>query len=250
MAVSAAACRESGPGAVAARADSAAGRFLASYGPATPEFAEFRDRLIANRFLDSIAERLNDSLVIPRDLALVTGHCAEPNASYDPPSGRVTLCYELFQSLSHLFANQAGAEYLVAGTVVFALMHELAHALIDVLDLPVTGREEDAADQLAILLLLEQGAVGDSLAFGAVGWLASNAQSIPPNDLTLAGEHGLELQRVYNLVCWIYGRDSTRYPELASDEWLPEFRRRRCPSEFARLERSWSTLLAPHRKAG
>lgn len=35
----------------------------------------------------------------------------------------------------------------------------------------------------------------------------------------------------------------------ASEEWLPEPRRLRCPSEYARLVRSWSRLLAPHRRA-
>lgn len=224
------------------------GRVLPFYAPATPDFQEFRQGLIANRYLDSIAERLNDSLRLPHDLTLAIGHCAEPNAVYDPPRRRVTVCYELFENLAERFADQEGAEYLVAGTVTFALMHETAHALIDILDLPTTGREEDAADQLATLLLLEQGTVGDSLAFGAVGWLASHADAEPLDDLALAGEHGAVLQRVYNMVCWIYGRDSTRYPQLASEEWLPEYRRLRCPSEYARLVRSWTRLLAPHRR--
>ena len=38
------------------------GRFLAEYEPADPDFREFRSRLIANRFLDTIATRLNISV--------------------------------------------------------------------------------------------------------------------------------------------------------------------------------------------
>ena len=34
------------------------------------------------------------------------------------------------------------------GVTVSTFFHELGHALIDAWDLPITGREEDAADQL------------------------------------------------------------------------------------------------------
>lgn len=238
------------PEAVSKAADSTeAGRFLAEYEPADPDYREFRSRLITNRFLDTIALRLNDSLRIPRNIILRTAHCGEPNASYNPDSRRVTLCYELFSALTDRFEREAGGEYLVSGTVVFALMHELGHALIDVLDLPVTGREEDAVDQLATVLLLQQGPTGDSLAFGAVGWFASDAHADQLDALQFADDHGFDLQRVYNIVCWIYGRDPKRYPEILEDGWLPEHRRDRCGGEYRRLEESWNRLLAPHRQS-
>ena len=224
-----------------------AGRFVAHYGAATPEFESFRAGLVANRFLDTIAARMNDSLQIPRDVTLATAHCEEPNASYVPETRRVTLCYELFSGLSVRFEHEVGGEYLIMGTLVFALMHELGHALIDVLELPVTGREEDAVDQLATILLLNQGATGDSLAFGAVGWFATNAKSSQLDDLALADDHGLDRQRVYNIICWIYGRDPDRYPEVIVEGWLPEHRAGRCPDEYLRLRRSWQQLLAPYR---
>jgi hypothetical protein len=224
------------------------GRFIAEYGPPTPEFEDFRAGLIANRFLDTIVARLNDSLRIPKDMTLATAHCDEPNASYRPELRRVTLCYELFRALSEQFASEVGGDYLVTGTLVFALMHELGHGLIDVLQLPTTGREEDAVDQLATILLLNQGAIGDSLAFGAVSWFATNARSSQLDDLALADDHGLDKQRVYNIICWIYGRDPDRYPEVLKEGWLPEHRAERCPEEYQRLRRSWAQLLAPYRR--
>jgi Putative metallopeptidase len=229
-------------------ADTEGGRFRARYGPATAEFTDFRDRLVNNRFLDTVATRLNDSLRIPKDITLATSHCEEPNASYDPTTSRVTLCYELFESLGEQFASETGGEYLVAGTIVFALMHETAHALIDVLDLPTTGREEDAADQLATLLLLDEGATGDSLAFGAVGWLATNAHANPLDTLAFADDHALDIQRVYNILCLIYGRDPLKYPEVVEDGWLPVQRRDRCPAEYHRLRDTWRRLLAPYHR--
>lgn len=224
------------------------GRFVAEYGPATAEFEDFRAGLIANRFLDTLATRLNDSLRIPQDVTLSTAHCAEPNATYRPAQRRVTLCYELFQALSDAFADEVGGDYLVTGTLVFALMHELGHGLIDVLNLPITGREEDAVDQLATVLLMQQGATGDSLAFGAVGWFASDAHRSQLDALAFADDHGFDLQRVYNIICWIHGRNPDRYPELIEDGWLPEHRRDRCPMEYRRLAESWRRLLSPYRR--
>jgi hypothetical protein len=225
-----------------------AGRVVAYYGPAAGEFVEFRRGLIANRFLDTVAARLNETLVFPADLTLATGHCGEPNASYEPEARRVTLCYELFRALSDQFAEVDGGEQLIAGTLVFALAHEMAHGVIDLLQLPVTGREEDAADQLATVLLLAQGDAGDSLAFGAVSWFAVNAQAREPDALTFADDHGLDLQRYYNILCWIYGRHPARYPDLVSDELLPAHRAARCPEEYRRIADSWDRLLAPHRR--
>ncbi len=242
------ACRSHVPAGVLIGSADESGRFMAHYGPASHDFEDFRAGLIANRFLDTIAARLNDSLRIPRTIVLETAHCEEPNASYDPDTHRVTLCYELFKSLSDRFRNSAGGEYLVTGTVVFALMHELGHALVDVLALPITGREEDAVDQLATILLLQQGAPGDSLAFGAVGWFVTNARHTVPDDLAFADDHGLDSQRVYNILCWIYARDPTRYPEIVKEGWLPEHRRDKCPAEYHRLADSWRRILAPYRR--
>jgi len=241
------ACSSPKPQPVAPPPPPPGGRFIAEYGPATPEYEDFRTGLIANRFLDTIAARLNDSLRIPNDVVLATAHCAEPNASYTSETHRVTLCYELFKGLSERFQNKVGGDYLITGTLVFALMHELGHGLIDVLQLPVTGREEDAVDQLATILLLNQGATGDSLAFGAAGWFVTNAKSSRLDDLALADDHGLDKQRVYNIICWIYGRNPKRYPEVTAEGWLPEHRAESCPSEYQKLRRSWEQLLAPYR---
>jgi hypothetical protein len=242
------ACKSHVPAGVLVGSGDESGRFVAHYGVASPVFRDFRSGLIANRFLDTIAIRLNDSLRIPRDIVLQTEHCDDPNAKYDSHRRRVTLCYELFRSLSDRFDNESGGEYLVTGTVMFALMHELGHALVDVLELPITGKEEDAVDQLATILLLQQGAPGDSLAFGAVGWFVSNSRLGIPDDLAFADDHGLDRQRVYNIICWIYARDPARYPEIVTDGWLPEHRRDRCPSEFRRLAESWRRILAPFRR--
>ena len=43
----------------------------------------------------------------------------------------------------------------VMGNMLFVLLHELGHATVQELRIPVLGREEDAADDFAILRLLK-----------------------------------------------------------------------------------------------
>ena len=46
---------------------------------------------------------------------------------------------------------------LIAGMYVATLLHETGHAAFDIMDIPVFGREEDAADQFEGLLALQFG---------------------------------------------------------------------------------------------
>jgi hypothetical protein len=226
------------------------GRFLAQYEPATsPDLRELRGRLVASRLLDTVAAGLNDSVRIRENVVIAGSECGEPSAFYRPEARRVTLCYELLAELSSRFRSSPEADILVAGTTAFVLLHEVGHALIHVLDLPTTGREEDAVDQLATLLMLGEGAVGDSLAFAAAEWFLQSAQRTRITRLAFADEHGLDAQRVYSIICWVHGRDPSRYPEIVREGWLPAARAERCPAEYARVSRSWTRLLAPYHRS-
>lgn len=252
--VLAAACRDSAPPSAglsapppAPAAPEATGRFLAEYEPASPALRDLRDRLAGSRLLDTVAAGLNDTLRLRENVVIAASECGEPNAYYRPEARRVTLCYELLADLGRRFSRSPQGDILVAGTTAFVLLHEVGHALIHVLDLPTTGREEDAVDQLATLLMLGEGPVGDSLAFAAAAWFLQSApRRIDP--LAFADEHGLDAQRVYSILCWVHGRDPTRYPEIVREGWLPAGRAERCPAEYARVSRSWSRLLAPYHR--
>lgn len=224
------------------------GRFVAEYEPASQPLRNLRARLVASRLLDTIAAGLNDTLRLPENVVIAGSECAEPNAYYRPELRRVTLCYELLADLNRRFGRSPQADILVAGTTAFVLLHEVGHALIHVLDLPTTGREEDAVDQLATLLMLGEGPVGDSLAFAAAAWFLQTAPRTRIDPLAFADEHGLDAQRVYSILCWVHGRAPERYPEIVREGWLPAGRAGRCPAEYSRVSRSWSRLLAPHHK--
>jgi hypothetical protein len=203
---------------------------------------------VASRLLDTVAAGINDTLAVPENVILAATECGEPNAYYRPEARRVSLCYELLDDLTRRYGRMEGSDLLISGTVAFVLLHELGHAMVHVLDLPITGREEDAADQFATLLMLREGPVGDSLAFAVASMFAQQADSVSLDDFAFGDEHGLGLQRVYNILCWIHGRDPERYPEVITEGWLTPARAERCPAEFDRVSASWRRLLAPYLK--
>lgn len=51
------------------------------------------------------------------------------------------------------FPDDEEEAVFIVNEVIATLYHELGHALIDVLQLPVLGKEEDAADHLSVILM-------------------------------------------------------------------------------------------------
>ena len=70
--------------------------------------------------------------------------------------------------------------------------HELGHALSNVLDLPITGKEEDAVDQLSTFLLAEGDDDNEASALNGAYWFLLEAQQRGPIVKRLfADEHSL-----------------------------------------------------------
>jgi hypothetical protein len=121
------------------------------------------------------------------------------------------------------------------------MMHEVGHALVDVLDLPITGREEDVADQLAVYSLIRGYEKGAQAAYAGVTALQPASNEF--DDTQLADEHSLGPQRLYNVLCWIYGSDPQKYSNILQGGMLPESRAVRCPGEWDRMAKAWQRLL-------
>ena len=113
----------------------------------------------------------------------------------------------------------------VTGNVLFVLGHETAHALISEFGIPVLGREEDAADALAAIISLKMSnAFADRVVYNAArGWFLSDQrdrkQGIPNS---FYDEHGMDLQRAYNIVCLMVGGAPDKFDKLANEVKLPE----------------------------
>jgi len=140
----------------------------------------------------------------------------------------------------------------VLGNTLFVLAHEMGHALISEMNMPVLGREEDAADSFAVVTALKIG-TGFServLTEAAKGWvLSSKRDKKQGNALAFYDEHGLDLQRSYNVVCMMIGSNPEKYKTLAADTKLPEERQTSCVRDYKTTSWSWEEMLKPHLRA-
>jgi Putative metallopeptidase len=223
--------------------------FTVTYGPVEdPTFAQWQSDFRQMRFLEEIAAALNGMFILPQPVAMRFEECGEPNAFYEPAERAILVCFELVDELDQIFARDDDADRAVNDALLFTILHEAGHALIDVLQLPVAGREEDAADQLAAIILVDGTPEGVVAAINGVRGLPEDAPEL--DESALAGEHSLTSQRYYNVLCLIYGSDPDTYIGWAEDGTLPLERAARCPAEYERTLTSWQRLLGPALREG
>ena len=232
-----------------ARSAEMTGRFRVVYGAVEDStYAQWQDDFRQARFLEDVAEWLNGWIALPHDVTIGFEKCGEPNAYYHPERRSVSLCYELVGDLDDALggdADDAGAQ-AVSDALLFTTLHEVGHALVDVLDIPIAGREEDAVDQLAAVMLVDGSEEGSEAAVNGASGLASGEEEL--DDLAFADEHALGLQRFYNVLCLVYGQDPGGYADWVNDGTLPAERAEGCEAEYAHVSRSWDRLLKPYLK--
>ena len=213
------------------------------------DYAQLAADIEAWGYFEEITSSINASYLLPTDVNVWFVECGEVNAFYSPETREILLCLELVDHLFQTFSPYAtGDEDLgvtVWNTMLFVFYHEFGHALIDILDLPVTGREEDAVDQLATVVLLEAVEGGAEAALTGANWFLISG-SAATGGLPFWNEHSLDQQRFYNILCWVYGSNPDGNATLVPDWGLPVERAEQCPFEFDRMYRAWDSLLEPH----
>lgn len=143
----------------------------------------------------------------------------------------------------------------IQSNIISTLYQEFGHALVDVLKLPVLGREEDAADALATLLihqLWEEDAAVTIVYDTAYAYSLAHDEAEREGDGPVYhGQHGTDLQRYYMLVCHFYGANPDERAEVARELELPEERMEDCPDEWELMASSWGKALdAIEKKSG
>lgn len=208
-------------------------------------------------------QAIDGMFVLPRRLRYVTAECGEFGSFYRPDDTEVVLCYETLHTLyerGRAQQDQGGLDdghafRYVRANIRFIVLHETGHALVDLLDLPVTGRQEDAVDQLAAILMLRFAGLDETSeqVIGnlrmAADWLLSRSTGAYNLD-AYADEHALGEQRYFNLQCLIYGTDPAAFAGMVDAGDLTPARARGCAREMRRVTRAWLRLLLPHLAPG
>ena len=219
----------------------------------TPRYKEIDRQVRDARLLEDAAEKLNEALILPRNIVLRTKDCKEVNAFYDAGDRSVTMCYELMEHFYRTFKSTGmpdeKAYVKMNDAVRFVFLHEIGHALIDQYKLPIAGNEEDAADRCsAYINLKELGDNGLRAVYAAADAFAIESKQGDNSRRNLADEHLLREQRFYNSLCMIYGSSPGKHEDIVSEGYLPKERAVRCQGEYQRAVNSWVKLLEPWRK--
>lgn len=228
------------------------GDFYATYGPDPNSPYEAAAWLRDTRLLEDNAVWLSSIYKLPHDVEIAGAECGTVNAFYAPGGKAVTLCYELVDHLLDIGYELYGDDPDVAEDFAYnvldgIVLHEAGHALVDVLDLPVTGLEEDAVDQFSALIQSRTYDdydpyydVGRIMMLDVADWWDYESQHGPSNYWDV---HSLDEQRFYNIACYAYGADPEYNRDLVGIDYLHPSRAKTCPHEYEQMSSSWDRLL-------
>ncbi|MET3961712.1 hypothetical protein ABIE44_001646 [Marmoricola sp. OAE513] len=209
--------------------------------------------------VDGIAEGFADAFKLPEDLKI---HVSNEDGSpyYDPTTKTVTIFYDFANLTANIIKlSQTGSDGSSiddtelgkqwAAVNDFILIHEIAHAFVDVLEIPVTGREEDSADGMATWFFTDFVDNGAEYAFAAAQFFSALQDYQGSPDATqFADEHSLSIQRAVDIACKVAGASDENMQIMNQIGFVPAARLQRCPGEYEQMHNAWTKLLEPHRR--
>ncbi|WP_200338483.1 DUF4344 domain-containing metallopeptidase [Rhodovibrio sodomensis] len=226
---------------------------LRAPGPRDPHrYAELTSELN-----EKFAEHFNMHFAIDETVFMTSGRCGEQNAFYQDPPGpqrkpTIMICAELVHDIMTEFRyddlSRRQKSKALAGNVAFIILHELGHALIDVLDLPIVGEHENAVDEFAALFLTQQSDFGLLVArywatrndFGDTGLFKGLG-----GPSRFADEHDFDRQRAADVLCYSYGSAPRELAYLKRELGRSATH---CPRRFRAAVKNWDRLLQPFMK--
>jgi hypothetical protein len=219
--------------------------------PTNPEQKTLYDALRHRGVLEKL-QKIFAPFKLPLDLTIKMTTCGESNAWYERPNMKpvVTICYEYLDDIRiPKGVTPAGItpEDAIIGQFFYVAAHEIGHAMFDLLDVPIFGRPEDAADQFATYIMLQFGKdQARRLIGGAAYSYHEDLHGITASLKSFSDVHGTPQQRFYNILCMAYGADQKVFSELVEKGYLPQSRARRCKKDFGEVVFAFQHLIRPH----
>jgi len=209
-----------------------------------PTYLIFKDQQV----LEELSAFLSP-LRLPKKLSIKMTECGNVNLYYGHDQG-VIICYEFPRALWR-FASEIRTPKgftrrdVLVGTFVLSTLHEVGHAVFDLLKVPVFGRQEDAADQIAALVMLNYGEeFAQRNLSGAARYLRTLDR--PMSRTAYSDEHGSWAQRFYNILCIAYGGQPETFKNIVETGILPKERAAHCGREYRQVEFAFAETIWPH----
>jgi hypothetical protein len=218
--------------------------------PKDAKFAPIHDRITKLKVLEEL-QAFMAPLHLPRDITVRTAQCGSENVHYKSP-GPATVCYELIDKIERLAQTRTQdpiiRQTVIIGGFVQATFHETAMALFDVLEVPIWGRREDAADRLAAVVMMQ---FGDDVASTVMQGthLLFQWSDQRWTGSAFANELSPDYQRFFNYACVAVAANWPLFGGLVRNRTIPQFRARRCDDEYAQIRKAFNLRIMPHMDA-
>jgi hypothetical protein len=229
--------------------------------PSTPELDSVYQYVMKRKVLEQM-QRFLSPLRLPAHLDLVLLECDPDhdspdhgeNAFYAPQIRQLRLCYEFIAADIKAAPETASddgfvtREGSIVGDFLGTALHESGHMMFHLLRVPVFGREEDAADEMASYMALKFNKdIERVIVKGFVYYWARSKD--PPSETygetEFSDNHGTASQRMYNTLCLAYGGDPETFQEFVDRGWLPKARADHCAKDFAQLKLAFEKTIEP-----
>jgi len=186
-----------------------------------------------NTSLPELVNFINELLLFAQPVIVLTE--VEDGPLFDPEFMEIWMPGSFADSIAEYFGDEENAP--IADVYFHTLFHEIGHVLFAQYDLPLLAREEDAADALANVLLLEYVEGGDEVVLNAAEMFGLESEERQFFDETdFWSEHSLDIQRYYASICHVYGSDPEAHQELINIEYgLSADRAEDCELEYQRI---------------
>ncbi len=188
---------------------------------------------------------INDLLRFAEPVSVLTE--VEEGPLFDPQSMEIWMPGSFEDTINQ---NFDGNDAPISDIYFHTLVHEVGHVLFAQYDLPLLSREEDAADSLASVLLLEYIEDGAAVVLNAADMFGRESEAAEWFDeADFWSEHSLDIQRYYSTLCYVYGSDPDGQAELINPEsGLSLERAENCEFEYQRIRQGWLEVLKPYLK--
>lgn len=141
----------------------------------------------------------------------------------------------------------------VLGATAGIFFHELGHALIDVLELPAVGNQEDVVDEFSTFVLIAAAQNDPAFYRAAVNtanfWFLQWERRTEAGTIPFWDSHGLTKKRGINILCLLYGAAPDRFGDLVERLGMRERYATTCRYEYRRKWKAWEELTEPHTRA-
>jgi len=217
--------------------------------PKTAALRPIYERLKKREVLEELRAFLAP-LKLTKKLEIRTEECGDTRVAYKA-GAPATICYEYVAAIENaapedwlpIGGQKFVRQYAVAGAFVHVALYEVALATFDILEIPVWGRDEYAADNAAGLIMLNFGRDVAYKTLIGTSWFLAQTSLSGAGPFGYARGADVGAQRFYNYLCLAYGADPQQFGFVKP---LLQRRADNCRFEYASVRDAFLTTVMPH----